>query len=65
MIRISSKGSLQGMPEVEQHVLIDNPRPHLFNYSDGRFIRQVLRATGSIDDRENTLKSEVERWRGY
>ena len=52
---------LRDRPGIEQHALIDKAAPRLFNYHDGRFIKQVLRAGGSIEHRERTLKSEVER----
>jgi hypothetical protein len=50
---------LQEMPEMASHVIVERNAPCLLNYSDGVFIRQVLRAGGSLEHRAAVIKREV------
>jgi hypothetical protein len=55
---------LRTMPYVENHILVDRAHPPLINY-EGRFIKQVLRVAGSLEDREARLRAEVSRVLGH
>jgi hypothetical protein len=54
---------LRSMPDIENHIVIDRAQPPLINY-EGRFIKQVLRVAGSIQDRANKLRAEVSQLLG-
>ena len=43
--------AIQNTPGLRDHVLLEHGQNCLLNYANGRFIRQVLRYNGSIDDR--------------
>jgi hypothetical protein len=51
---------LRSMPDIENHIVIDDAQPPLINY-EGRFIKQVLRVAGSLEERVNRLRAEVSR----
>jgi hypothetical protein len=51
---------LRTMPYVENHIIVDRAQPPLINY-EGRFIRQILRTAGSIEQRADRLRAEVGR----
>ncbi|MGO9006966.1 MAG: hypothetical protein ACLQIQ_13890 [Beijerinckiaceae bacterium] len=50
---------LQNIPDGGKYTLVEDGRPRLLNY-DGRFIKQVLRVSGTIADRLASLNSFVE-----
>jgi hypothetical protein len=63
-------GQIQDDQSMLQHTLretLDGPNitmldhAGLFNYSRGRFIRQILRASGGLEDRLRTLRTETDR----
>jgi hypothetical protein len=51
---------LRAMPYAENHIVLDRTRPPLINY-DGRFIKQILRVAGSLQERQDRLRAEVSR----
>jgi hypothetical protein len=55
---------LRTMPYVENHIVVDRAHPPLINY-EGRFIKQVLRVAGSLEEREDRLRTEVSRVLGH
>jgi hypothetical protein len=48
------------MPYIEKHMVVDRTHPPLLNY-DGRFIKQILRVSGNLDERAGRLREEVNR----
>ncbi|HKM63062.1 MAG TPA: DUF4214 domain-containing protein [Acidisphaera sp.] len=52
--------TLLDMPEAEAHVFIDRGTPHVINYNDGAFIRHQLRAYGSLKQRHDRIRDEVD-----
>jgi hypothetical protein len=51
---------LRKVQHVERHLIIDRSHPPLINYG-GRFVKQILRVTGSFEEREKRLRTEVSR----
>jgi hypothetical protein len=54
---------LRATPNLEKHMVVDRAHPSLINY-EGRFIKQVLRADGSFEQRKDRLRAEVTRGLG-
>jgi hypothetical protein len=52
--------ALRTVQNVENHIVIDRAAPPLINYG-GRFIKQILRVAGSLEEREGRLCAEVSR----
>ena len=52
--------TLRDMPEAEARIVIDKGTPHLINYEDGAFIRHQLRAYGSLKQRHDRIRDEVD-----
>jgi hypothetical protein len=52
---------LRSMPYAEKHTIVERVAPRLINYRNGRFIKQILRAQGSFEERVEALRLEVNR----
>jgi hypothetical protein len=55
---------LKTLPYAEKHFLIERSQPYLMNYR-GRFIRQVLRVEGNLEERKKRLAAEVDEVMGH
>ena len=51
--------SLKHVPDAETHTWIDAVEPRTLNY-DGRFIKQVLRASGTLEERLRVLTARID-----
>ena len=52
--------ALKHVPDAESSVWIDEAEPRTFNY-DGRFIKQVLRASGTFEERLRIVRTKVDQ----
>ncbi len=51
---------LQTLPDARQHTLLDVENPRIINYRDARFIRQEIMVNGTLNERIERLRSEVD-----
>ena len=52
--------AMTSTPGLEDHVIIQRTYPMLLNYGNGRFIRQILRTRGTIQERAEQMKCEID-----
>jgi hypothetical protein len=53
--------ALQSIPDAEKHTFLDDQKAPILNYSNARFIRQVLRAVGTPSERFDRIKADVRK----